>query len=111
MFETTAEHQLALSNGGDTKLELSVFLIDLNSQTTADSFYEEIIGFVESLSNGYIWNNDKFSLTKPSLASNPKNDSENIFQCTGEIDFGDNIEDEWFVVYLLIELTRKFSKK
>lgn len=26
----------------------------------------------------------------------------------GSVDFGDNIEDEWFVVWLLLELTRAF---
>lgn len=106
-----ADNQAAV---GDTKLQLSVYLLldDSPNDHQVDAFYQEIVDFVETLAHGYIWNNDKFSISKPKPATTTgKDDPTRIFVCTSEIDFGDNIEDEWFCVYLLFELTRKFSKK
>ena len=102
---------------GDTKLQHSVYLLlDDDSPNDhhhqVDAFYQEVVDYVETLAHGYIWNNDKFNISKPKPSTTTgKDDSTRIFVCTSEIDFGDNVEDEWFCVYLLFELTRKFSKK
>ncbi len=83
---------------------------------------------------GYIWQRQPFTLhtfpspqTPPWLQTSrtapPSNDFEAIFAATaafaapppaqssflwGSVNFGDNIEDEWFITWLLLELTRNF---
>lgn len=91
---------------GDTKLELSLFLLD-TAESDVSSFYQELVECVESLTQGYIWNNEKFELSKPVMLGK----DENIYVCHGRVDFGDNIDDEWFIVYLLFELSRLYRKR
>lgn len=84
---------------------------------------------------GYIWQRQPFSLhtlpgpqSPPWLqkprTSPPSNDFEALFTAAaaafaappparssflwGSVNFGDNIEDEWFITWLLLELTRNF---
>eukprot|EP01134_Creolimax_fragrantissima_P007973 CFRG7973T1 len=56
---------------------------------------------------GIIWQKDVFNMRiiQPEESINDSSDA-----CVGgELRFGDNIEDEWFVVYLLAKLSRHFS--
>lgn len=70
-------------------------------------FHEKIIEFTEGLSSSYIWNNERFVLGKP-VVCEPSLLSPGYFSCSGVCDYGDNIEDEWFIVYILNSLTLKF---
>ena len=44
-----------------------------------------------------------WSLSFPSVGEVPSH-------LWGRTDFGDNIEDEWFIVFLLFELTKRFPE-
>lgn len=79
---------------------------------------------------GYIWQRDRFALQPSTLRQAPwqrraaggsrrRRDSEAAAAAAavaaarpphlwGSLDFGDNLEDEWFVVWLLLELSRAF---
>lgn len=92
-----------------------------------------MLNFVAHFLEGYIWQRQPFSLhTFPGLqtppwlrkprTSPPSNDFETLFTAIlkvapppahssflwGSVNFGDNIEDEWFITWLLLELTRNF---
>jgi len=107
------------------------------SGTNSDNLEElkaELLHFVAQILKGYIWQRQPFCLhifpgpqTPPwlqkSRSSPPSNDFEALFTSTaafaappahssflwGSVNFGDNIEDEWFITWLLLELTRNFS--
>ncbi|XP_072484305.1 protein ecdysoneless homolog isoform X1 [Notamacropus eugenii] len=52
----------------------------------------------------YIWQNQPFNLRyKPAKGSIPAH-------IVGVTKFGDNIEDEWFIVYLIKQITKKFPE-
>ena len=96
------------SNLNETQVQFKIFIkIDQNKENI-DKTYESIIDFTESISSNYIWNNESFELKKPVKC---ESSSENYYFCHGICDFGDNIDDEWFIVYLLNSLTLKYPKK
>ncbi|XP_047534550.1 protein ecdysoneless homolog [Vanessa atalanta] len=60
---------------------------------------------ITSLSQEYIWHRDEFKVVLP-ITSGDKNDiPQHLISITC---FGDNVEDEWFIVYLLLELTKTY---
>jgi hypothetical protein len=67
--------------------------------------YDEMINYVEEVAADYIWNNERFYLDKP--IRNSKS-NQWIYTSSGCLNYGDNVEDEWFIVYLLFKLTKKF---
>ena len=62
-----------------------------------------ILEVLEPLLSNYIWHKDKF-VPKVILPTN----GDSIF-LGGTLDFGESIEDEWFVVFLMYEITTRFS--
>lgn len=64
----------------------------------------EILNHIQALLQGYIWQHEPFQLEVVVV------EEEEGLQCLkGTTRFGDNIEDEWFVVYLLHEISRTVS--
>ena len=61
------------------------------------NLFTDIQDFIKELSKGYIWFIDKFKL----YLINPGH-------FHGEVIFGDSIDDEWYVVYILFHLSLKF---
>jgi len=60
------------------------------------------LAFLSPIIDDFIWENEPFSLiTKPSKGDVPAH-------LYGRTKFGDNIDDEWFIVSLLFELSRNF---
>lgn len=96
------------SNLNETQVQFKIFISIDESKENIEKIYESIIEFTESLSSNYIWNNESFELKKPVKS---ESDSKSYYSCQGICDFGDNIEDEWFIVYILNSLTLKYSKK
>lgn len=72
-----------------------------------------ILAYVDTLcrepstSKPYIWQRDAFSLS-PSPSSSSSSDSESSNVLRGDTTFGESVEDEWFIVYLLREISRHF---
>ncbi|CAD5123719.1 DgyrCDS12038 [Dimorphilus gyrociliatus] len=60
---------------------------------------DRILAQVFPIVSTYIWQNDSF------LVDVPKDNDKDYF--AGNTKFGDNIEDEWLIVYLLFELSRQ----
>ncbi|XP_064173056.1 protein ecdysoneless homolog isoform X2 [Anguilla rostrata] len=65
---------------------------------------QEILAEVAPLLVQYIWQNQPFNLKHyPEKGGVPAH-------IGGSTQFGDNVEDEWFIVYLLQQITRTFPK-
>ncbi len=97
----------------ENQLQYKLFIM-VDDLEDINQIYEKIIEHVEQLSSNYIWNNEKFYLTKPVRSeSQESSDKEKFlfYKCEGKFDYGDNIEDEWFVVFILLKLTLKYSLK
>ncbi|XP_023936751.1 protein ecdysoneless [Bicyclus anynana] len=65
-----------------------------------------INGIIESISKEYIWHRDEFRVYLP-IVPDVNNDITPCLMST--TCFGDNIEDEWFIVYLIFEITKKYN--
>ncbi|XP_047505440.1 protein ecdysoneless homolog isoform X1 [Pieris napi] len=61
---------------------------------------------INKISNGYLWNRDEFKIDVPLQIEENKINIEYLISLTC---FGDNIEDEWFIVYLVYELTKLYE--
>ena len=65
-----------------------------------DHYFEHLAGYL----NGYIWHNECFHLKQQKKSFDHRNiiDQQYLF---GQCNYGENIEDEWFIVFLLKMLT------
>ncbi|KAI1105395.1 SGT1-domain-containing protein [Jackrogersella minutella] len=83
----------------------SLFVID-NSQEQRSSIpvletvRKEAVKLCDSITKGYIWQRDSFQLRI-------ERDQGLVF-LRGTTDYGDSVEDEWLIVYILRELTKSF---
>lgn len=79
---------------------------DLNDEELFEYLEEQKDIYLAHLSHllvDYIWQNEALNLRPiPGNVSVPPH-------LYGSFNFGDNVEDEWFVVYLLCQLTKTFS--
>ncbi|XP_058069349.1 protein ecdysoneless homolog [Magnolia sinica] len=64
------------------------------------SFHLQILDFIQPYVSDYIWQHQQFNL---SISPNPP-----IPHLYGKSKFGDNLDDEWFIVFLLFEISRQF---
>ncbi len=72
----------------------------------------ELMNHVLPHIKGYIWQRDRFGLRVGARDRPPwqrgEQDAAPPPTLWGIVAFGDNIEDEWFIVWLLIDITRRF---
>uniref|UniRef100_A0A915KW42 Uncharacterized protein n=1 Tax=Romanomermis culicivorax TaxID=13658 RepID=A0A915KW42_ROMCU len=61
---------------------------------------DDILAFILSNSSSYIWHNEAFKLMQRDLP---------VIHFYGSSNYGDNADDEWFIVHLLLQLSVKFS--
>lgn len=81
---------------------LSASRDDLTRKHLLERYLEEYIANLGSYLINYIWQNEPFRLTIV------HNDTEEMpAHLEGSTKFGDNIEDEWFIVFLLMQLTKE----
>jgi hypothetical protein len=71
-----------------------------------EKLLERIMSHVQVHTGGYIWQRDAFNLHVSSTPPSKKDVEHPIL--TGSVYFEDNIEDEWFVTWLLLDITRNF---
>ncbi|XP_042042508.1 protein ecdysoneless homolog isoform X1 [Salvia splendens] len=73
----------------------------LSSSSAEDlhSLHLQILNYVQPLTAPYIWQHQPFSL---SITPAP------VPHLSGHLCFGDNLEDEWFVVHILFEISKRF---
>ncbi|XP_063163552.1 protein ecdysoneless homolog [Candoia aspera] len=73
-------------------------------QGILQQYIERILAHFAPILVCYIWQNEPFNLKyKPAKGNIPAH-------IAGLTKFGDNIEDEWFIVYLIKEITKEFPE-
>ncbi|RDL32505.1 Uncharacterized protein BP5553_08961 [Venustampulla echinocandica] len=91
----------------DDCVEYSLFVIDarLKSQrellSRLEAVRKEAVKLAESLLKDYIWQRDGFKLEVEN--------SKGLMYLHGLTNYGDAVDDEWLVVYLLRELSNRYS--
>ncbi|XKL63224.1 hypothetical protein PGB90_005588 [Kerria lacca] len=86
-------------------VEYFLFPIDYNppSDEKLQEIYNKIFSFITPFTNNYIWQKDEFNLRKVNHT-----DSERVSSYLhGIVHYGENIEDEWFIVYLLLTFSKQ----
>lgn len=71
----------------------------------------EINAVAQDLIGEYIWHQETFIVRYPTKEDADKFDAPiplNVKYLYGSTRFGDNVEDEWFIVHVLMQLTTKF---
>ncbi|XP_010791715.1 protein ecdysoneless homolog [Notothenia coriiceps] len=100
----------ALQRGGiqEDMVQYKLFLVQPQGSTLQQTeehltqLVEEILAKVAPLLIQYIWQHQSFNLKyHPEKGGVPAH-------IGGSIQFGDNVEDEWFIVYLLQQITEAF---
>ncbi|CAH2091131.1 unnamed protein product [Euphydryas editha] len=76
------------------------------SNTELQELCDLINETIKSLSHEYIWHRDEFKVVLPINAEEKNDIPKHLVSITC---FGDNIEDEWFIVYILLEITKKHN--
>ncbi|KAK3089567.1 hypothetical protein FSP39_004670 [Pinctada imbricata] len=71
------------------------------SQSDLEDYVDLFLAFVSPHLVEFIWQNEPFNLAPILQGDLPPH-------LYGRTNFGDNVEDEWFIVYLLSSLTKKF---
>ncbi|KAG5931476.1 hypothetical protein E4U59_000279 [Claviceps monticola] len=107
MFEHAADSALGPGRGiiAENCVEYYLFIIDHQSDhvtlaKTLETLRKAAVELCQSLSNCYIWQRDEFSVELKI--------SHGLMFLYGITDYGEAIEDEWLIVYILRELTRSF---
>lgn len=70
------------------------------STSSLQSLHLQILNRLSPLLSDYIWQHEPFNLSLSTTAAVP--------HLHGHLRFGDNLEDEWFTVFLLFEISRDF---
>ncbi|KAL1128944.1 hypothetical protein AAG570_013478 [Ranatra chinensis] len=97
------------------------FLFSLDTLTAGDDasatqlkrLHAQVSDLVSRHGNNYIWQKDEFNLITRNVSSLPPvmdNEESLPPHMYGVTHYGDNIEDEWFIVYLLMQLTKSVPK-
>ncbi|CAG5121664.1 unnamed protein product [Candidula unifasciata] len=105
-----ADLERVLKRLPDDVVEYSVFPLipdDLPSERVSDfleKFADTVLAHLSDRIVDYIWQHESFNL-RPIVSPNDSVPP----HLHGSTSFGDNIEDEWFIVYLLYEITREYA--
>jgi len=106
-------------------VEYSIFIIDskLNSQkellARLEAVRKEALKLTDSLLKEYIWQRDGFQVAVESekgtsylpISSRIRADLKiGLMYLHGLTNYGDSVEDEWLIVYILRELSNKFPE-
>ena len=67
-----------------------------------------VLSEVKQLSKAWLWHSEEFSL-EVVRSESPEDCTKAPTHLYGLTHFGDNLDDEWFIVYMLLELTKKFT--
>jgi hypothetical protein len=97
----------AKPNGGDDDIEIDdnfvlyrLFTGPSNNVTDLDALHAMIMEHVKPYTSGYLWHQEPFHLRASTTAD--------ITELRGKTYFGDCIDDEWFIVFLLYEISKAF---
>ncbi|KAG6702684.1 hypothetical protein I3842_07G047700 [Carya illinoinensis] len=86
----------------------------LNSNPTPDlssslqSLHLQILQTISSFTTDYLWQHEPFALSLSSLPKPSCFCSPHLPHLHGKLRFGDNLDDEWFAVFLLFHISTSF---
>ncbi|KAK9231472.1 hypothetical protein WN943_021707 [Citrus x changshan-huyou] len=83
----------------DDTVFYSIYSDSTLSTSSLQSIHLQILDHLSPLISDYIWQHEPFNLSLSTTA---------IPHLHGHLRFGDNLEDEWFTVFLLFEISRAF---
>nr|XP_039265439.1 protein ecdysoneless homolog [Styela clava] len=86
-------------------VKYEIFILQESDETSSEELEDyriKCLALVTSLTSQYIWNNEGFNLSIGQI--------DGIKCLHGETDFGDFIEDEWLIVWILFKITETFPK-
>ncbi|KAJ6788869.1 hypothetical protein PWT90_00079 [Aphanocladium album] len=88
----------------ENSMEYMIFLLEdslegIKYLNRLESISKEAVRFMESVAKNYVWQRDEFRL---SIAS-----EQGLLYLCGTTDYGDAVEDEWLIVYVLRELSKR----
>ncbi|KAF8081978.1 hypothetical protein N665_0854s0015 [Sinapis alba] len=78
-----------------------------SSSASLQSLHLQIIDFLSPFTSPYIWQHEPFSLSISLSPSCPCTDTATP-HLHGKLKYGDNLEDEWFAVFLLFRISAAF---
>jgi len=87
------------------------FLFVPNDVKNISEFMLEVNAVAQEVIGDYMWHQETFILRQPIKEEIEKFDaaiSPNIKFLYGSTQYGDNVEDEWFIVHVLLHLTTRF---
>ncbi|KAK6544161.1 hypothetical protein TWF694_000868 [Orbilia ellipsospora] len=96
LVEDTVEYYIHLVPTSDSAVSQK----DIKSEL--EKLLPEIIKSIEPFTNDFIWQRDEFNLKLV--------EKEGIAYLQGRIEFGESIDDEWFTVFLLREISKRFPR-
>lgn len=79
------------------------YMIHFPDGVCMHQFKQDCQSFCDVITKDYIWQKDSFTLQNYI-------DVGELKSIKGQTDIGENIDDEWFIVYLLFELSKKFQE-
>lgn len=98
---------MALAPVNEDTIQCVFYSIHLGSDKSKWSeICDQINDTILKLSKNYIWQRNQFQLYFPLMEYN---DADIPMHLCSSTCFGDNIEDEWFIVYLVLEISKQFQ--
>ncbi|KAI5645392.1 SGT1 protein domain-containing protein [Phthorimaea operculella] len=94
----------ALETLSEDTVHCVFFPTESSNADNLDELCESLNKTINKLSEGYIWHRDEFRVHVP-LNADKIDLPVHLVSVTC---FGDNIEDEWFIVYLLLEISKEY---
>ena len=112
VFDSKSYHLLM----SEDFVEYHIFLGDSENvtSTTLENLKNDINNFIKPLTKNYIWHRDEFKLKIWEIKNKqPKNKQREHLSSSpnhlyARTYISDNIEDEWFIVFLLLEISLSF---
>lgn len=77
-------------------------------ESAIDQLCRDMMHYVDQFLEGYIWQRDHFTIHSSYNSPPPWNHYVPSNSFWGRLKWGDNIEDEWFATWLLLQLTKHF---
>ena len=96
-------------NGEEDTAEYWLYPSDSISDDAALDTLAEVYAKVEEYTRTYVWTRDKFNLKVEHLPYSPDRDGIASWCLAGKTYYGENVMDEWFIVSLLVEITKTFT--
>lgn len=103
----------------DDCMGYAIFALDsANAQARLGEVKREAEALAAEWSEGYIWQRERFSLElvekkggegEKEKTEKEKEQKQKTWCLQGRTEYGDSVDDEWFIVWMLRELSKRFT--